>query len=307
MRDIVLQTENLTKRYGDFVALDHVSVQLEKKHIYGIIGENGAGKTTFMKIVTGLCYPTEGNYSILGKEIDSDRERMRKYIGSMIESPALYPNYSVIRNLELQRILIGNPDKSVCDKVLDMVGLTEAKNKKVNNLSMGMKQRLGIAKALIGNPQLLILDEPINGLDPKNIVALRTLLKKLNEEKNVTIFISSHILNELYLLATDYIFIHKGKIIEELTHEQLEEKCRQYVCIKVDKVPMALTVLDKLLMNPDYNVVSGNLIHLYSNVEDMEAISKAFMQNNIVITELSVMEQTLEDYFIAITGGAGYV
>lgn len=307
MKDIVLQTENLTKEYGDFVALDHVSVRLKKKHIYGFIGENGAGKSTFMKIITGLSHPTEGTYTILGKRTDPDREKVRKYIGSMIESPALYPNYSIMKNLELQRILIGNPDQTVCDKVLDMVGLTEVKHKKVSNLSMGMKQRLGIAKALIGNPQLLILDEPINGLDPKNIVALRTLLKKLSEEKNVTIFISSHILNELYLLATDYIFIHKGRIIEELTHEQLEAKCRQYICIKVNHVPAALTVLDKLLGNPEYKVVSDHTIHLYSHGGDLESISRAFMQNNIVITELSVMEQTLEDYFITITGGAGYV
>lgn len=307
MKDIVLQTENLTKKYGNFTALDHVSIRLEQKHIYGFIGENGAGKSTFMKIVTGLCYPTEGTYSILGKEKEPDREKMRKYVGSMIEAPALYPNYSVMRNLELQRILMGNPDKTVCDKVLDMVGLTEVSHKKVSNLSMGMKQRLGIAKTLIGNPKILILDEPINGLDPKNIVALRTMLKKLNEERNVTIFISSHILNELYLLATDYIFIHKGRIIEKLTHEQLEEKCRQYTCIKVNNVPVAITVLDKFLKTPDYKVVSDNTIHLYSNTVGMEKISKAFMENNIVITELSVMEQTLEDYFISITGGEGYV
>lgn len=307
MKDIVLQTKNLTKKYGDFTALDHVNVTLKKKHIYGFIGGNGAGKSTFMKIVTGLSYQSEGSYSLFGKETESDREKMRKYIGSMIEAPALYPHYSVFRNLELQRILMGNPDKTVCDKVLDMVGLAEAKKKKVSNLSMGMKQRLGIAKALVGNPKLLVLDEPINGLDPQNIVSLRTLLKKLSEEKDVTIFISSHILNELYLLATDYIFIHKGKIIEELTQEQLEEKCRQYICIKADHVPLALTVLDQLLVNPKYKVVSDDTIHLYSDAKEMQRISKAFMENNIVITELSVKEQTLEDYYISITGGAGYV
>lgn len=307
MKEIVLQTKGLTKKYGDFTALDHVSVSMKKKHIYGFIGGNGAGKSTFMKIITGLSYPTNGTYSILGKETETEREKMRKYIGSMIEAPALYSNYSVSKNLELQRILVGNPDKMICDKVLDMVGLTEVKRKRVSALSMGMKQRLGIAKALIGNPRLLILDEPINGLDPQNIVALRTLLKKLSEEKDVTIFISSHILNELYLLATDYIFIHKGKIIEELTHEQLEAKCRQYICIKTDNVPMALTVLDKMLVKPEYKVVSDNTIHLYSDIGDRKSISKAFMQNDIVITELSVMEQTLEDYFISITGGADYV
>lgn len=307
MKEIVLQTENLTKKYGEFTALDHVSVRLEKKHIYGFIGENGAGKSTFMKVVAGLSYPTEGTYSIMGKDTASERDNMRKYVGSMIEEPALYPGYSIIQNLELQRILVGNPDKTVCHKVLDMVELSEVKYKKVHTLSMGMKQRLSIAMALIGNPRLLILDEPINGLDPKNIVALRSLLQKLNEEKNITIFISSHILSELYLLATDYIFIHKGKIIEVLTHEELEAKCRKYICIKTDTVPLALTVLDKTMRNPEYKVVSENTIHLYSDLDSMEMIARTFMQNKIVVTELSVMEQTLEDYFMAITGGVSHV
>lgn len=304
MKDIVLKTENLTKMYGSFRALDDINICLKRKHIYGFIGENGAGKSTFMKIVTGLSNPTKGTYSILGKEAAAEREKMRKYIGSMIEAPALYPNYSIIRNLELQRILIGNPDKSACDKVLEMVELSEWKHKKVHTLSMGMKQRLGIALALIGNPQILILDEPINGLDPKNIVALRNLLKKLNEEKNITIFISSHILSELYLLATDYIIIHKGKIIDELTHDELEAKCRKYICIKTDAVPKVLTVLDKFLPNPEYKVVSDNTIHIFSDFKNMDGIARTLMEKRIVVTELSVMEQTLEDYFISITGGA---
>lgn len=172
---------------------------------------------------------------------------------------------------------------------------------------MGMKQRLSIAMALVGNPQLLILDEPINGLDPKNIVVLRNLLKKLNEERNITIFISSHILSELYLLATDYIFIHKGKIIDVITHEELEARCRKYICIKTDAVPMALTVLDKLINNPEYKVVSEDTIYLYSNMNNISKIAKAFVQNGIVVTELFVMEQTLEDYFITITGGVEHV
>jgi len=307
MNDIILQTENLTKKYGRYTILDSVSIRLEKKHIYGFIGENGAGKSTFMKIITGLAYPTEGTYSIMGKESASDREKMRKYIGSMIEDPALYPNYTIIQNLELQRILVGNPDKRAGDRVLDMVGLSEVRHKKVHTLSMGMKQRLSIALALIGNPQLLILDEPINGLDPKSIVSLRSLLQRLNEEKNMTIFISSHILSELYLLATDYIFIHKGKIIDVVTHDELEARCRKYICIKTDAVPMALTVLDNAISNPEYKVVSENTIHLYSDLDNMEKIARSFMQNEIVVTELSVMEQTLEDYFMAITGGVSYV
>ena len=267
MEKFVLQTENLTKKYGAYTVLDNVSISLEKKHIYGFIGENGAGKSTFMKMITGLTYPTSGTYSIMGKESSREREKMRRHIGSMIEEPALYPNYTIFKNLELQRTLVGNPDKSASDKVLEMVDLSDAKNKKVNTLSMGMKQRLSIAMALIGNPQILILDEPINGLDPKNIVALRNLLQKLNEEKNITIFISSHILSELYLLATDYIFIHKGKIIDVITHDELEARCRKYICIKTDAVPMALTVLDKIMDNPEYKVVSEDTIHLYSDME----------------------------------------
>lgn len=307
MKEIVLQTENLTKKYGTFTALDNVSISLEKKHIYGFIGENGAGKSTFMKIITGLTYPTSGTFSILGKENACDREKMRKYIGSMIEAPALYPNYTIIQNMELQRTLVGNPDKSVNDKVLEMVGLSDVKKKKVHTLSMGMKQRLSIAMALVGNPQILILDEPINGLDPKNIVALRTLLQKLNEEKNITIFISSHILSELYLLATDYIFIHKGKIIEAVTHDELEARCRKYIRIRTNAVPVALTVLDKTIENPEYKVVSEDTIHLYSDMDNIEKISRAFMQHEIVVTELSVTEQTLEDYFMTITGGVSRV
>ncbi len=307
MDKFVLQTENLTKKYGAYTVLDNVSISLEKKHIYGFIGENGAGKSTFMKIITGLTYPTSGTYSIMGKESSREREKMRRYIGSMIEEPALYPNYTILQNLELQRTLVGNPDKSASDKVLEMVDLSDAKNKKVHTLSMGMKQRLSIAMALIGNPQILILDEPINGLDPKNIVALRNLLQKLNEEKNITIFISSHILSELYLLATDYIFIHKGKIIDVITHDELEARCRKYICIKTDAVPMALTVLDKIMDGPEYKVVSEDTIHLYSDMDNIEKISRAFMQHEIVITELSVMEQTLEDYFMGITGGVSHV
>ena len=307
MEKFVLQTENLTKKYGTYTVLDNVSISLEKKHIYGFIGENGAGKSTFMKIITGLTYPTSGTYSIMGKESSREREKMRRHIGSMIEEPALYPNYTILQNLELQRTLVGNPDKAASDKVLEMVDLSDAKNKKVHTLSMGMKQRLSIAMALIGNPQILILDEPINGLDPKNIVALRNLLQKLNEEKNITIFISSHILSELYLLATDYIFIHKGKIIDVITHDELEARCRKYICIKTDAVPMALTVLDKIMDNPVYKVVSEDTIHLYSDMDNIEKISRAFMQHEIVITELSVMEQTLEDYFMGITGGVSHV
>jgi ABC-2 type transport system ATP-binding protein len=221
MENIILQTHGISVKYGNFLALDDVSISLKNKHIYGFIGENGAGKTTLMKVLTGLLYPTNGDFSLFGKNKPCDILKMRRYIGSTTEAPALYPEYSAYRNLELQRILIGNPDK---DTLLGMVGLTEVKDKKAGKFSMGMKQRLSIAMALVGKPRLLILDEPINGLDPKNISELRSLLKKLNEENDVTLFLSSHILNELYLLATDYYIIHKGRIIKSITHDELDEK-----------------------------------------------------------------------------------
>ena len=180
MSEVILETRNLSKKYKDKYALDNASVTLEKNHIYGFIGENGAGKSTFMKIISGLVNPTSGDYSLMGEDYPSGIEKKRKQVGTMIEAPALYPKFTVRQNVEIQRVLVGNPDKTATDKVIELVGLTDAAGKKAKALSMGMKQRLGIAIAMIGKPQFLILDEPINGLDPKNIVALRNMLKKIN-------------------------------------------------------------------------------------------------------------------------------
>lgn len=305
MENIILQTNGISVKYGNFLALDNVSISLKNKHIYGFIGENGAGKTTLMRVLTGLLYPTGGDFLLFGKNDPSDILKMRRYIGSTIEGPALYPEYSAYRNLELQRILIGNPDKEICDKLLGMVGLTEVKNKKVRKFSMGMKQRLSIAMALVGRPRLLILDEPINGLDPKNISELRSLLKRLNEENDVTLFISSHILNELYLLATDYYIIHKGKIIESLTHDELDEKCRQYIKIRTSELPKCIIVIENEFHDAEYTAIDDETLHLFSHTDRAESIAKLLMENHIVIKEFSVTEQSLEEYFLDITGGDG--
>ncbi len=307
MENIILQTYGLSVKYGNFLALDDVSISLKYKHIYGFIGENGAGKTTLMRVLTGLLYPTSGSFSLFGKNESSDILKMRRHIGSTIEAPALYPEYSAYRNLELQRILIGNSDKEICDKLLSMVGLTDVKDKKVRKFSMGMKQRLSIAMALVGKPKLLILDEPINGLDPKNISELRSLLKRLNEENDVTLFISSHILNELYLLATDYYIIHKGKIIESLTHDELDEKCRQYIKIKTAELPKCVTVIENEFNDAEYTVIDDETLHLFSHTDRAESIAKLLMENHIVTKEFSVTEQSLEEYFLGITGGDGNV
>lgn len=303
MENIILQTHGISVKYGDFLALDDVSINLKEKHIYGFIGENGAGKTTLMKVLTGLLYPTSGSFSLFGKSEKSDILEMRRHIGSTIETPALYPEYSAYRNLELQRILVGNPDKKICDKLLGTVGLSGVRDKKVRKFSMGMKQRLSIAMALIGKPRLLMLDEPINGLDPKNISDLRNLLKRLNEERNVTLFISSHILNELYLLATDYYIIHKGKIIESLTHDELDEKCRQYIKIKTAELPRCITVIENEFNDAEYTVIDDETLHLFSYTDKSESIAKLLMDNQIVTKEFFVTEQSLEEYFLGITGG----
>lgn len=302
MEEIVLETKNLTKRYKNHTVLDNVSITLRKKHIYGFVGENGAGKTTLMRIVTGLSLPDSGTYSILGKEDPADREKMRKFIGSMIERPALYPNLSVLQNMELQRVLVGNPDRRASDKALELMDLSECMTKTVKDLSTGIQQRLGIAMTLLGNPKLLILDEPANGLDPKHLAALRNLLKKLSQEREVTVLLSSHILSELYQLATDYILLHGGKVVETLSHEELEAKCRNYVCVRTNDAAHALTVIDRVLENPPYEVVADDTIHLYVDPEKMELVSEAFAQSQVVVKELYVKEQSLEDYFLSVTG-----
>lgn len=300
---IILQTHNLTMKFGNFTALDNINLTLYEKHIYGFIGENGAGKTTLMRILTGLLYPVSGTFTLFGKNGNREIEHARRLIGSTIEAPVLYPNYTAYQNLELQRILVGNPNKNICDEMLRLVDLYEVRNKKVHKFSMGMKQRLSIALALVGKPRFLILDEPINGLDPKYIAALRGILKRLNEEQNITLFLSSHILNELYLLATDYIIIHGGKIVDTLTHEELDMKCRKYIRIKTDNIPKCLMVLERELKSSDYKVTGDNVIHLYSHLDKISEVSTALMKNNIAVTELSVSEQNLEEYFLAVIGG----
>ncbi len=303
MSDVILETRNLTKKYRNQVALDNVNITLKKNHIYGFIGENGAGKSTFMKLIAGLTFPTSGEITLMGETDKGAIEKKRKAVGTMIEGPYLYPNYSVRQNVEIQRMLVGNPDKSVTDKVIEMVELEDQAKKKAKKLSMGMKQRLGIAMAMIGNPRFLILDEPINGLDPKNIVTLRNMLKKINEEKECTIFVSSHILSELYLLATDFIFIHKGRIIETTTHEGLEEKCSQYILVKDSNIPETVTILEKHFPDISYKVVSDDTVKIYGKSDMKAELSGYLMQAGIVISELSEKEMSLEEYFMSITGG----
>lgn len=222
---VICQTVNLTKRYRNTMALNGINLTVHKGDIYGLIGENGAGKTTLIKLLAGLQTPTSGTIQVLGTDLPKDIQRMQKYIGYMIEAPAVYTDMTAEQNLEVRRLQKGLRDKKCVSDILELVHLTNS-HKKVKNYSLGMKQRLALALALLGNPELLILDEPVNGLDPSGIIALREMLLRMNREKNVTIIISSHILGELHKLATCYGFLHDGSLIEQVTAEELDEKAQ---------------------------------------------------------------------------------
>ena len=224
MGNIILKIDNLTKRYKDKVVLDHVSFEIEKGKIYGFIGENGAGKTTTIRSITGLTSIDEGSVELFGQSTSKGLEQARKKMGCLVERPILSLNETAFYNLKMQQILFGQNDDEKINKLLERVGLGDVKNKKVKDFSLGMKQRLGIAVSLINNPELIILDEPVNGLDPMGMVEVRNLLKSLCAEDGITIIISSHILAELYQLVTDYIIISHGKIIDTLSKQVLDEK-----------------------------------------------------------------------------------
>lgn len=303
MADHILETKAVSKEYKQTLALDKVDLSLEKGKIYGFIGQNGAGKTTFIRLVTGLSFPSDGEIFLWGKSGEKQLQEQRKRIGALIESPALYGNMTAAQNLEVQRIQRGIPDRSVIDDMLKLVGLNDTGKKRVRNFSLGMKQRLGIALALLNRPEFLILDEPINGLDPAGIVEIRNLLKSLNKEYGMTILISSHILSELCNTATNFIFIDHGRIIEELTHDELNEKCRQHVEIKTPEPEKAILVLSEKLMTDNYRLMPDKTIRLFDHLDDLETVAAALAKEQILVTGLSVTGETLENYFLEKIGG----
>ncbi|MCR4649390.1 MAG: ATP-binding cassette domain-containing protein [Lachnospiraceae bacterium] len=303
MESFVLETKGISKKYRSTLALDNVSLKLEKGKIYGFIGQNGAGKTTLIRLITGLAFPTGGELALWGKSSEKELQEQRKRIGSLIEGPALYTNMTAYQNMEVQRIQRGIPDKSIIEKTLNLVGLSDTGRKKVRNFSLGMKQRLGIAVALLNTPEFLILDEPINGLDPAGIKEVRNLIKTLNKEYGMTILISSHILEELHNTATDFIFIDKGRIIEEISEAELNEKCKQRVEIKTSDPQKALMVLEQKLHAEKIKVMPDNTIQLYEYVDDLEKIAAALSNEDILVTGLTVKGDTLEEYFLNKIGG----
>ena len=303
MNDFILQTIGLTKKYPHTTALDNVNVTIKKGGIYGFIGQNGAGKTTFMRIISGLSTPNSGSMILFGKSDKTEIDMQRKRMGCMIEHPALYPYMTAHDNLEAMRIAQGIPNKEAVEHCLKIVGLENTEKKKVQNFSLGMKQRLGIAIALLGEPEFLLLDEPTNGLDPVNIIEMRELLKNLANEKQLTILVSSHILGELYQLATNYIFLHQGKVVQEITKEQLDYRCKKHISILVNDVSKAVVILERTLNTNNYTILPDQSIQLYDYVDDMQKVITTLSENHLIIKNIGVAGDSLENYFINTIGG----
>lgn len=303
MKKVVLKTYNITKKYGEQLAVDNVNMTIKKGDIYGFIGQNGAGKTTLIRLITGLIHKGGGEIELLGANEENELNKARTMVGSLIETPSFYTNMTARENLEVSRLVRNIPGKKCIDEVLELVGLKDVEKKKVKNFSLGMRQRLGIANALMGNPKLLILDEPINGLDPMGIVEIRELLKKINKEKDMTILISSHILSELSELATTYGIISNGKLIEEITAKQLSEKCRQYIDLRVDDTARAVILLERELGISDYEVLEDSNIKVFSNLDNVGEINSLLSRSGIIVESISVKGENLEEYFMNKVGG----
>lgn len=299
-----IQTIGLCKRYGNKNAVNNLSIQVPKGSVYGFIGRNGAGKSTTQRMICGLASPTAGEIKLFERPVTDPA--VRRKIGTLIEQPGIYPGMSALENVILQGYSIGleNPQKSALE-ALDAVGLSKAVKKKAKHLSLGMKQRLGLAIAMLGNPELLILDEPINGLDPEGIVQLREVIANLHRDRGVTIFISSHILGELSKIATHYGIIKDGELIEQTSAEELANKRKDYLTVKVEDAQKAAQLLSKELHIPAMEVVSSREIHL-PGFKDTAAVNRILYSHNYNVEEVFLHQQDLEEYFIELMGGTDH-
>lgn len=299
--EYVLNTENLCKQYSKHLAVDNVSLHIKRGEIYGFIGRNGAGKTTFMKMVCGLAVPTSGEIELFGAK-SSDINIHKARIGNLIEAPGIFPNISGINNIKCKCYALGIYKKGYAEHLLETVGLKDAGKKKVKKYSLGMKQRLGIAMALVGGPDLLILDEPINGLDPQGIAEVRDMILKFRNERDMTIMISSHILEELYKIADTFGIINNGKLVQELSREELSAKCSDYIEIIVNDSAKACTNIEKLGFS-DYKVMEDGSIHIYKELNRLGEINRELVISGCIVNSIKVVQENLENYFLQLTGG----
>ena len=301
MSELLLQTRNLTKQYGRHRAVDDVNMHIKKGAIYGFIGRNGAGKTTCLKMISGLSTPSYGEIEMFGYK-GKDLQKVRSRVGCLIEAPGLYGNMSAYDNLNIKCKLTGIKKKGYIEELLKTVGLDTVGEKKTKHYSLGMKQRLGIALALVGEPDLLILDEPINGLDPQGIVEVRETIQKLAKERGMTICISSHILEELSKIATDYGIIHNGCLVQELTREELMKKCSERIELTLDNPKQAIAVLDDMGFS-NYQVIDKEHIHIFERLGESASLNMELAKAGIPVKGISITSEELENYFLRLTGG----
>ncbi|MBR3510272.1 MAG: ATP-binding cassette domain-containing protein [Lachnospiraceae bacterium] len=297
--DHVMELVGLSKSYGGKKVVDSFSLKMEKGHVYGLIGPNGAGKTTVMKMMAGLTAADEGSMQFFGSE---DLDRMRDRISFIIEAPCMDQNMTARQNMEYVRLLRGIPDKNRIDELLAFVGLENTGKKLAKNFSLGMRQRLGLAMSILPGPEIMVLDEPINGLDPEGIIEIRKMLKDLAVNKGMTILISSHILKELSELCTDYAIIREGKLIEELSQEELLQKTHTRLVLQTDDVARTATILEDHLKLQDYKITHENEILIYEQLDDLRRISKTVTDHGLIITHFHLEGESLEEYYIGKVG-----
>ena len=299
--EYVLQTRALGKRYGSLCALKDLTMHVPKGAIYGFVGKNGAGKTTLIRVVCGLQKPSAGEYTLYG-ERNSSRgiHKARRRVGAVVETPSVYLDMTAKDNLKEQYRILGLPSFEDIPQLLDLVGLSDTGKSKAKHFSLGMRQRLGIAMALAGDPDLLVLDEPANGLDPQGIVEIRELLLKLNRERQITVLISSHILDELSRLATHYGFIDRGHMVREISAEELESVCRKCTCVEVTDIKALARVLDAMGM--EYQILSGQTADIYAKVP-ITKLALALWEEGCELVSIQEREESLESYYINLVGG----
>ncbi|HGI2820925.1 TPA: ABC transporter ATP-binding protein [Streptococcus agalactiae] len=305
MKNYIIETKNLTKVYGEQTVVNSVNLHIEKGSIYGLLGRNGAGKTTIMKMILGLTDISNGEVSVFNQNIKGNEKKIYPRIGAIIETPGFYPNLTGTENLEIFAMLRGTAFPNAVKNALEVVGLPYKDKKLFGNYSLGMKQRLGIANAILHDPEVLILDEPTNGLDPIGIAEVRDFIKDLSVKKGKTILISSHILSEITLLADTVGIIDKGVLLEENSMEELNKKNRKYIMLEVSDVSKTTIVLEKEFGITNYSVEDNNHVKIYSHGLDMAKINKSLVMNGILVASSQTCNDSLEDYFKKITGGEG--
>ena len=305
MSDYLIETKQLTKIYGEQAAVKNINLHVKRGKIYGLLGRNGAGKTTTMKMLLGLTQPTSGEVKIWGKPLRGNEKKLLPRIGSLIESPGFYPNLTATENLRIFATLRGVPNRNAIKDALDLVGLPYKDKKLFSQYSLGMKQRLAIALAVMHDPELLILDEPINGLDPIGIAEVRSFIRELCDARGKTILISSHILSEISLLADDVGIIDHGTLLEEESLEELEQKSSKHIHFTVSNAAQAARVLERDFQENHFSILDDHNIQLYNLTLPIGKIVTAFVANGLEVSEAHSCEESLEDYFKRVTGGEG--